>query len=82
MCCDFQIFSPNIECDNNETELIKCERDTKPKLEFLNISDNVFSNSEYDLILMRCGLMPDIEKFKLFSICSNHRNRLGLFNFI
>ena len=48
MCCDLHIYSPFIECDNKETELIECDRDTKPKIEFLNISDNSFYNIEYD----------------------------------
>ena len=36
---------------------------------------------EYDLIMIRAGVYPDINKYKSFKICASHRSLLGL-NFI
>ena len=34
---------------------------------------------EYNLILLRCGFLPEIEKFKYFKFCGNHRDKLGMY---
>ena len=71
MKCDFQLFVPYISCDPKSSRFdgifnfIDCDKDTDVLLNQLNIltANKVM---EFDLILMRACIEPNIEKFKLF----------------
>ena len=85
MKCDFELFVPYISCDpkssrfNGIFNLIDRDKDTDILLNQLNVlTKNVLK--EFDLILMRACIEPNIEKFKLFKICANHREKLGIIN--
>ena len=83
MNCDFKSFSP-INCNqvyrhfDGQYELHKCLIDTKKHLTPLIKQPNTETIYEYDLIMMRAGVYPDINKFKFFKICAAHRSVLGL----
>lgn len=56
------------DCNLNVTEYFKSLLNKNSKIEIL----------EYDLIMMRSGLRPNIQKYQHFDICAGHRCLLGL----
>ncbi len=80
MACDFSIISPNISCDNSGVffNVAACLKDTTSILQKFKISSRGKIILEYELILMRSGFLPDLEKFGKLDICNEHREHLGM----
>ena len=84
MNCDLIHFAPETECDHiaNTLMLKDCIESTQNTLENLGIYDNTYSLMEHDFIMMRCEILPNIEKYGKLEVCFNHRNNQGWFYFL
>jgi hypothetical protein len=84
MSCNFKNIEPNINCNCNSPlcRLNDCVLDTTKYLQSLNLYKANLPDQnprEFQLILLRAGLDPDVEIFQSLLICSSHRNYLGNF---